>query len=398
MTGPENGFPPRRGFRPGGGPGFNRRHRWTEHGDRPKWWPHDEPWPPVGEFPWQRMRRRFLIRFAIGVFLVFSFVIAGPLIVIAQLLAAFGLPTPGSGILAGVVLLALITVVAVAARSAQRIALPFGDLIEAAGRVEAGDYSARVSERHLGPRELRSLTQAFNAMAARLETDERQRRSLLADVSHELRTPLAVLRGDLEAMLDGIHPTDHAHLSAAVEEIGLMTQLVEDLRTLALAEAGTLALHVEPTDVAVLVQDSAAAFNSVAEDAGVKLEVDVADDLPLLDIDPLRIRQVLVNLIANALHYAPEGSSVRVTCKRERGAIAISVADEGKGIAPEVLPHLFERFAKSDDSRGSGLGLAIARRLVEAHGGTICAELGAEPPNAPGGTVVSFEIPIERGA
>ena len=374
------------------------RHWGRRHSERPSWWPEEGPWPPEGEFPWRRMRRLFLIRFAIGVFLVFAIVVAGPLIVLAQLLSAVGLPAPGAGILAAIVLIGLLALVAGTARGARRVALPFADLIEAAGRVEAGDYTARVSEDHLGPRELRSLMQAFNAMAARLETDEGQRRSLLADVSHELRTPLAVLRGDLEAMLDGIHPTDHAHIAAAVEEIGLLTQLVEDLRTLALAEAGTLPLHVEPTDVAILVQDSAAAFNSVAKGAGVKLEVDVAGDLPLLDIDPLRIRQVLVNLIANALHYAPEGSSVRVTCKREGAAIAISVADEGKGIAPEVLPHLFERFAKSDDSRGSGLGLAIARRLVEAHGGTIHAELGAEPPNAPGGTVVSFEIPIERGA
>ena len=221
-------------------------------------------------------------------------------------------------------------------------------------------------------------------------------RTLLADVSHELRTPLAVLRGDLEAMLDGIHPTDHAHIEAA--EIGLLTQLVEDLRTLALAEAGTLPLHIEPTDVAILAQDSAAAFDAMAEEAGVKLEVDVVDDLPLVDLDPLRIRQVLVNLIANALHCAPAGSAIRLTGKREGGTVIVSVADEGKGIAPELRPHLFERFAKSDDSRGSGLGLAIARRLVEAHGGTIRAELGTEPANAPSGTVIRFEIPIERRA
>jgi two-component system sensor histidine kinase BaeS len=223
-------------------------------------------------------------------------------------------------------------------------------------------------------------------------------RTLLADVSHELRTPLAVLRGDLEAMLDGIHPTDHAHIEAAAEEIGLLTQLVEDLRTLALAEAGTLPLHIEPTDVAILAQDSAAAFDAMAEEAGVKLEVDVVDDLPLVDLDPLRIRQVLVNLIANALHYAPAGSAIRLTGKREGGTVIVSVADEGKGIAPELRPHLFERFAKSDDSRGSGLGLVIARRVVEAHGGTIRAELGTEPADAPSGTVIRFEIPIERRA
>jgi two-component system sensor histidine kinase BaeS len=248
--------------------------------------------------------------------------------------------------------------------------------------------------------------QAFNAMAARLETDEQQRRSLLADVSHELRTPLAVLRGDLEAMLDGIHPTDQAHLSAAVEEIGLLTQLVEDLRTLALAEAGTLALHLEQTDFSVLAHDSVAAFHSMAEAAGVKIETETAEDLPLIDLDPLRIRQVLDNLIANALHYAPTGTVIRVTGALEDGAIVIAVADQGPGIAPDVLPHLFERFAKSGDSRGSGLGLAIARRLVEAHGGTIGAEAtsGAADPashtrtgpsTVPAGTVIRFELPLE---
>jgi signal transduction histidine kinase len=407
VTGPENGLPPRHGSRHRGESGFYRWQHRRAHREPPKWWPHDEPWPPAGEFPWQRMRRRFFVRFAIGVFLIFAFVVAGPLIVIAQLLAAFGLPSPGSGILAAVVLVGLIAILAGTARSARRIALPFGDLIEAAGRVEAGDYSARVSESHLGPRELRSLMQAFNAMAARLETDEQQRRSLLADVSHELRTPLAVLRGDLEAMLDGIHPTDQAHLSAAVEEIELLTQLVEDLRTLALAEAGTLALHLEQTDFSVLAHDSVAAFHSMAEAAGVRIETEMAGDLPLIDLDPLRIRQVLDNLIANALHYAPTGTVVRVTGALEDGAIVIAVADEGPGIAPDVLPHLFERFAKSGDSRGSGLGLAIARRLVEAHGGTIGVEtasgaadpaghaLGAEPSTVPAGTIIRFGLPLE---
>lgn len=377
---------------------YARRH-WSRHRDgQPHWWPRDEPWPPEGEFPWRQMRRRFLIRFAIGAFLVLAFVIAGPLIVIGQLLAAVGLPTPAAGILTAVIFVALVVVIFSGARGARRIAIPFGDLIEAAGRVEAGDYSARVSEYHRGPRELRSLLRAFNAMAARLEADEQQRRSLLADVSHELRTPLAILRGDLEAMLDGIHPADHAHLAAAVDEIGLLTQLVEDLRTLALAEAGTLPLHMEPTDVAILVQDSASPLMVLAEQAGVKLEVDSEDDLPLMDLDPLRIRQVLVNLIANALRYAPSGTAVRVAAGREGAAIAITVSDEGRGIAPEVLPHLFERFAKSEDSRGSGLGLAIARRLVEAHGGTITAEAGIGPGGEPGGTVIRFELPIERSA
>ena len=217
-------------------------------------------------------------------------------------------------------------------------------------------------------------------MAARLEEDERQRRTLLADVSHELRTPLAVLQGELEAMIDGVHPTDEAHLAAAVEEIQMLTGLVEDLRTLALAEAGTLALHRETTDLPVLAQEVG---------AGVQLRVEMPDDLPLVELDPLRVRQVIGNLVANALRYAPAGSDVLIAGERGPDRVTLSVVDHGPGIAPEVLPHLFDRFARSAESRGSGLGLAIARRLVEAHGGTIRAERPAE-----GGTAIRFDLPI----
>lgn len=331
----------------------------------------------------------FFIRFAIGIFLIFGLVIVGPLILIAQLLGALGLPAPSTGLLAAAVMVVLVLAVIGFAGGARRLALPFGDLIEAAGRLEAGDYTARVANYGRGPRELRSLVQAFNAMAARLEEDERQRRTLLADVSHELRTPLAVLQGELEAMIDGVHPTDEAHLAAAVEEIRMLAGLVEDLRTLALAEAGTLALHRETTDLAVLAQEVAAAFESLAAGAGVGLRVEMPDDLPLVELDPLRVRQVLGNLVANALRYAPAGSDVLIAGERGPDTVTLSVVDRGSGIAPEVLPHLFDRFAKSAESRGSGLGLAIARRLVEAHGGTIRAEAPAG-----GGTAIRFDLPI----
>jgi two-component system sensor histidine kinase BaeS len=349
----------------------------------------DEPWPPVGEFPWRRVRRLFFIRFAIGVMLLFALVILGPLIVIGQLLSALGLSGPNTGLVAAAVLIFVVVAVAGTAGGARRLAVPFGDLIEAAGRLESGDYSARVVPYGHGPRELKSLVGAFNSMAARLETDERQRRSLLADVSHELRTPLAVLRGELEAMIDGIHPMDEAHLTAAVDQIGMLTKLVEDLRTLALAEAGTLALHREPTDLAILAQEIATSFEGLAATTEVQLQVHMPDDMPLVDLDPLRIQQVLGNLVANALRYAPAASVVAISGEARTGWVTVSVIDNGPGIAPELLPHLFERFAKAEDSRGSGLGLAIARRLVEAHGGTIRAE---RPPT--GGTIIAFDLPI----
>ncbi|MGD0121257.1 MAG: ATP-binding protein [Candidatus Limnocylindrales bacterium] len=380
--GPGGPFGPGRPFGPGG--------HWSRRRGRPKWWPQDEAWPPTSEFPWRKVRRRFFLRFAVGVALIFVLVVVWPIILIGQLLAVAGLPSPGSGILALVIVVLLLGAMRGTARGARRFAMPFGDLIEATGKVEAGDYAARVAVPDHGMREMRWLAEAFNSMAARLEIDERQRRSLLADVSHELRTPLAVLRGELEAMIDGVHPVDEAHLSAAVDQIAMLTKLVEDLRTLALAEGGTLPLHREPTDLTILAREAAASFESLAASAGVQLQVRMPDDLPLIDLDPLRIREVLGNLVANALRYAPRGSAVSIVGAMRPGAVRISITDGGPGIAPEVLPHLFERFAKSDDSRGSGLGLAIARRLVEAHGGSIAAERATT-----GGTTIAFELPTQ---
>ena len=378
------------------GPRYGHRHghRFGPSGRRPPWWPADEPWPPVGEFPWHKVRRRFFARVGIVVVVLFFFAIVVPLALVWVVLSTVGVQSPGKAIVGGVLILGLLLL---AARGARRVALPFGDLIEAAGRVESGDYSVRIDEPRHGPYELRSVARAFNAMTARLEADEKQRRTLLADVSHELRTPLAVLQGEIEAMIDGIHPADESHLTASLEEIRVLGQLVDDLRTLALAEAGTLTLHLEPTDVAVLAQDSCSAFDGLARSAGVTLQIDMADDLPLVELDPLRIRQVLGNLVANALRYAPAGTAIRVAGERvddpagER--VGISVIDAGPGIAPELLPRLFDRFVKAADSRGSGLGLAIARRLVEAHGGTIRAESPAGGTAGGAGTAVRFELP-----
>jgi two-component system sensor histidine kinase BaeS len=374
---------------------YRRRHghRMMSSGERPPWWPAEEAWPPEGEFPWRKVRRRFLGRVAVVVALFFFFTVVIPTSLVWLLLSAAGLQSPGSLLLAGAILALILAFIVIAASGTRRIALPFGNLIEAAGRVESGDYSVRVPETHRGPRELRSLMRAFNDMAVRLESDEKQRQLLLADVSHELRTPLAVLQGEVEAMIDGVHPADETHLAIALDEIELLGRLVDDLRTLALADAGSLALHRETTDLSVLVQDSCAAFEGLVGTAGVTLQVEMADDLPLVELDPLRIRQVLVNLIANAIRYAPAGTPVRVVGRRIGGTsadrIAISVIDAGPGIPPELLPQLFERFAKSSDSRGSGLGLAIARRLVEAHGGTI----RAETPESGTGTEIRFELP-----
>jgi two-component system sensor histidine kinase BaeS len=317
-------------------------------------------------------------------------------VVVSVVLSAVGLVTGGRppGLLhlaAFVVIVVGLLVVGAAARLVGGTARILDDIVAATRRVEAGDYDVRVDPPATGARPVRDLVQGFNTMTTRLAADAQQRRRLLADVSHELRTPLAVVQGSLEALLDGIHPPDEAHVRPILEETRVLARLVEDLRTLALSDAGTLALHPEPTDLAVLADEAAATFRHIAEARGVTLAVDVDDALPLLDIDPLRIREVLSNLVANALRYTPEGGRIRVTARSDdaAGEAVVMVADTGAGIAPDVIDHVFDRFAKSSESRGSGLGLAIARSLVEAHGGRIRAESDAEQ-----GTTIEFRLPL----
>jgi signal transduction histidine kinase len=214
-------------------------------------------------------------------------------------------------------------------------------------------------------------------MASRLQTTDEQRRQLLSDVTHELRTPLTVIQGNVEGMLDGVYTPDPARLKLILEETQVLSRLVEDLRTLALSESGALILRREPTDLAELLRDTAAASRAQADAAGLSIAVDLPSDLPLLTLDPARVRQVLLNLLANAMRYTPNGGSivmrVRMTADGEKMEVVLEVEDTGPGIAPEDLPHVFDRFYKAGDSSGMGLGLSIARSLVEAHGGSISA-------------------------
>jgi signal transduction histidine kinase len=296
-------------------------------------------------------------------------------------------------ILGLLVLVGGIVAFAIVGRTFRRTAFALDDLADAAERVEAGDYSARVDEPLRATRPIRDLVRGFNAMAARLEANEAQRQSLLADVSHELRTPLAVVQGNIEAMLDGVHAADEDHLAAILDETKVLARLVDDLRTIALSDAGALPLHREPTDLAILAADTAASFGPTAMAGGVALTVEIADDVPLLEVDPVRIREVLANLVANALRHTPTGGSVRLAAALADGgrAVELSVIDTGSGIDPSLVPHVFDRFAKAADSRGSGLGLAIARGLVEAHGGTIWLD---SRPGA--GSTFRIRIPLER--
>ena len=363
---------------------------------RPPWWPEAEAWPPVdavGRPLWVRGRRRWARRVGcLFGLLAFLMVVGLGAVVWAALDLAGGVggraphPVLFLGLGLAVVAIALLT------HRFRRLADPLDGLVEAARRVERGDYAARVGEPRAGDPEMRQLVRAFNTMAARLETDEAQRRRLMADVSHELRTPLAVIRGDLEAMVDGVHPADDEHLARVIDETRILERLVDDLRTLSLADAGALALHREPTDVDVLIGETVASLRPMAERAGVALVSTAPEDLPLADLDPVRVREVLANLISNAIRHTPAGGSVTVDGRVEASSIRIDVRDTGEGIDPAFLPRVFDRFAKGHSSHGSGLGLAIAKDLVAAHGGTIAVE-----SHRGAGSVFSVTLPVEAG-
>jgi signal transduction histidine kinase len=357
---------------------------------RPSWWPENEPWPPKrGQFRRYPFFRRLGCAFGLFNLLVFVVFLFG-LAYIAKLLGITQIPFTAVlwAIPLGIGLVIFLVMVIFAGLFAmRRILLPLDDLLEAAGHVAEGDYSIRVPE--TGPKAVRQLSQAFNNMASRLHQTDEKRRQLLADVTHELRTPLTVIQGNLEGMLDGIYPADEANLKALLDETGLLSRLMDELRTLALAESGALQLKKEPTDLETLLQETRIAFQAPAEAAGVALTVEVVAALPTLEIDPGRIRQVLANLLTNALRYTPANGRIILRGQVEAENVILEVQDTGPGIPAQDLPHIFERFYKSTDSGGMGLGLAIARHLVEAHGGHIAAE------NAPGGgTLIRIWLPV----
>jgi two-component system sensor histidine kinase BaeS len=283
-------------------------------------------------------------------------------------------------------ILGLLAVAFVAGRAVRRMAAPIGEVMEAADRVAGGDYATRVQVR--GPGEVGRLAHSFNQMTVRLQANETQRRALLADVTHELRTPLSVIRGNVEGVLDGVYPADEAHLGPILEETAVMARLLDDLQILSTADAGVLRLHRERVDLAALAQDTTAAFRTRADRAGVRLDCRAAAPVPEAEVDPVRIGEVLANLLTNAIRHTPRGGSVEVVVGPDPGGVAVAVADTGPGIDARDLPHVFDRFVKSADSGGAGLGLAIARSLVEAHGGRIGA---ASTPGR--GTVMRFVLP-----
>jgi two-component system sensor histidine kinase BaeS len=275
---------------------------------------------------------------------------------------------------------------------------PLARVMAAADAVAEGDFSVRVPE--IGPGEFGKLAQSFNRMVAELDRSDQLRRNLTADIAHELRTPLHIIQGNLEGILDGIYTPDSEHVTLLLDETRRLTRLVEDLRTLSLAEAGQLALDIGPVNVDEILTDVATSFSGQAETAGVSLRVVKADpSRPLtLQADAGRLDQVLGNLVANAIRHTPSGGEITLSAEafgnEIAGGVRIRIADNGSGIPVEDLPYIFDRFWTGDRARRnnneltSGLGLPIARQLVQAHGGTIRAESRVNQ-----GTTFTIEMP-----
>ena len=258
------------------------------------------------------------------------------------------------------------------------LSAPIVALSKAAQQIGSGDLQQRVPVQNHS-QELDDLARSFNRMATELENADTLRKNMLADISHELRTPLTVLSGQLHAALDKVYALDEEKLANLYGQTQHLIHLVEDLRLLAQAEAHQLPLAIDSVNLADLWRELAANFSLVAQEKGIRFRVDAMDRLPPISADPSRLRQVFSNLLSNAIRHTPPGGEIVVSSAIEGEHIALKITDTGEGIAPEHLPHMFDRFYRADTSRtrdtgGSGLGLAIVKALVEIHQGKVLAE------------------------
>ncbi len=252
---------------------------------------------------------------------------------------------------------------------------PLATVANGARAFAARDWNHRIIPD--GASEIAAVAHAFNEMADEIGKAESLRRNLIADIAHELRTPLTVLQGNLRALLDGLYPMERAEIASLYDETRYLNRIVDDLRELALADAGQLPLHIESVDVAETFQTAVDNFSVAAEDQGTQINI-ALDEISSVKADPDRLAQVLRNLIVNALRHTP-GGCIRLAAQRQANTVHISVSDTGEGIPPGELQHVFDRFYRGDKSRsrssgGTGLGLAITKSWVEAMGGCIGAE------------------------
>jgi signal transduction histidine kinase len=274
---------------------------------------------------------------------------------------------------------------------ARRVSRPLVALTDAASEMEAGRRGVRVG---LGdqPGELGVLATAFDRMSESVEREEALRRQLVRDVAHEVRTPLTILRGTTEGLVDGVLEPDAETLRSLHDEVLRLTRLVGDLETLAAADAAAIRLEIRPVELAAVAGSAVALARGAAADADLALETDLAS--ALAEGDPERLRQVVVNLLSNALRHTPAGGRIQVRTALEGDDALLEVLDTGPGLAPEDLPHVFERFYRgqgAEESPGSGIGLAVAAELVAAHGGTLAARNRDE-----GGAAFTIRLPVDR--
>jgi signal transduction histidine kinase len=273
-------------------------------------------------------------------------------------------------------------------------------LVAPLGQLEKGTQA--VAEQRLdyrlpesGSQEVKSVARAFNQMTAQLERQETLRRNLLADVTHELRHPVHVIQGSLQAVLDGVYPLNLEEIALMFEQTHHLAALVDDLHSLARAEAHELPLYRQETDIGILVKDLSDAMTPLADEKELKLQVTTPETPLVMTVDPQRLRQVVQNLLSNALRYTPNGGSVTVHVAEGAKEATITVQDTGLGIPAEDLPRVFDRFYRGDASRnrtigGAGLGLAIAKAIAEAHGGTIAAD--SKGTNQ--GSIFTLRLPV----
>ncbi len=283
---------------------------------------------------------------------------------------------------------------------ARRLARPLERLEEAAGAVAHGDLSARSGIAGRGD-ELGSLGRSFDAMAADLERNDASRRRFFQDAAHEMKTPLAVIEATAAAVMDGVYEHDDRHLETIRSQARLLGRVVDDLRTISLAEAGALPLRLEPVPVGDVLPSIGAAFAARADAAGVTLTTALADGLPLVvNADRERLGQAIAALVDNAIRFAPSGGRVVLRggpSPRGASLARIEVLDDGPGVPAADVAHVFDRFYQADPGRDrgsgtSGLGLAITRAIVEAHGGST----GVENP-VEGGARFWIDLPLAHG-